>query len=86
MVGLGWVEDDVRRSESCGDEKVWKRWKLEWRHCGGTSSSRTEDWRCLEVFGGSGGLDSRVSRRQLIGCGCAEGNGPAEYSLKISVT
>lgn len=23
MVGLGWAEEDVRRSESCGDEKAW---------------------------------------------------------------
>lgn len=49
MVGLGWVEEDVRRSESCGDEKVWS---------GGSWSGdklrrkQLEQDRRLEVFGG----------------------------------
>lgn len=48
MVGLGWVEEDVRRSESFGDEKVWSggSWS------GDTRRNQLEQDRRLEVFGG----------------------------------
>lgn len=48
MVGLGWVEEDVRRSESFGDEKVWSggSWS------GDTRRNQLEQDRRLQVFGG----------------------------------
>lgn len=48
MVVLRWGEDDLRRSESCGDEKVWSSRSWSGDTVGGTSWSRTEDWRCLK--------------------------------------